>query len=145
MKREEIHSLGIHLGTGEILEHFYETVRKRKLVSRIPANIHLLPAKLTLHRAAGMLEDYMEKMLKRYDRGWADAAHVRLEDEWRRIDGYYLELLNGIDPDREAEIRQQYDVRRQEAEWQYRPKIQVSPINCGLFHLGSSFGRTDGS
>ncbi|WP_040951539.1 YqhG family protein [Gorillibacterium massiliense] len=140
MKREECHSLGINLITGEKKENFYESVRGKKLVPRIPASIHLKPIKWTFNRAAHALEDFLEKRLRTYDHSWADQAKKRLEAERQRIDGYYLDLLNSLpaESEEEAGLRQQYNARAEEADWQYQPKIRVSAINCGLFHLQSS-------
>lgn len=135
VKRDEIHTLGIHLGTGEIAEQFDARMRKVKLTQRIPANIYLQPNKLTLPRAAQLLENDLEKRISAYDHQWADEAYFRLQDELSRIDAYYGELLLALDPDKKPEAEDQYAARRNEAVWQHSPQIRVSVINCGLFHL----------
>ncbi|MEO3944240.1 YqhG family protein [Gorillibacterium sp. CAU 1737] len=135
MKREELHSLGLHLGTGELVEGFWEGVRKRKLTTRIPAGIHLLPAKYTLNKAASLLEAHLEKKLKGYDHQWAEDAKERLSEELARIDGFYEEALKGLSDEEKEEGSKHYTMRREEAEWQYAPRIVVSVVNSALLHL----------
>jgi len=195
MKREEMHSLGVDLGSGQIVTDFWEKMKKRKLDSRIPSGIFLKPTKLTLNRAATALEAHLEKLLKTYDHTWAEEARLRLADELLRLDSYYENLIAGMQPvavireavnsgsigvgvsvgvtaakrigtseevssaavqsghavtvegnvvdaealaeQRLAEARQEYRMRREEAEWQYMPRIAASAVNCGLFHLSA--------
>lgn len=135
MKRSEIHSLGIHLVTGQIVERFQDILKTRSLTPVLPAHVYMIPDKFTLPRAVIYLEQYMEEKLKAYDHTWASEARLRLEDEIDRIRGYYEPMLQSAEPEAKAGIKSQYDNRRQEIEWQYRPRIQISVINCGLFHL----------
>ncbi|MBC8079183.1 MAG: hypothetical protein H7X86_02485 [Gorillibacterium sp.] len=153
MKREELHSLGIHMGTGQIEHNFWNKIKKRKLDSRLPPGVFLTSNKITLNRATTLLEAYLEKKLKTYDHKWATDAHLRLVDELQRIDGFYGSLIEDLqtfldnetvtrqpEADQSAQSRQdgarlEYKMRREEAEWQYKPRIRVSAVNCGLFHL----------
>lgn len=146
MKREELHSLGLHLGTGELVERFWDKVKQRKLTTRIPAGIHLIPAKFTLNRAASLLEAHLEKKLKTYDHRWAEEARDRLTEELARIDGFYEDSLKGLEDEQLEQGRQQHALRREEAEWQYAPRIRVSAVNCAMLHLvGNGLGRGDES
>jgi len=135
MKREELHSLGLHLGTGQLIEQFWDKIRKRKLTTRIPAGIHLFPAKFTLSRAAAMLEAHLEKKLKTYDHRWADEARDRLTEELARIDGFYEDSLKGLEEEELTRGQEQHALRRDEAKWQYSPRIRVSAVNCAMLHL----------
>jgi hypothetical protein len=135
MKRSEIHSLGIGLASGIIREQFYDHVLNRKLTPRLPNNIRLLPDQMTLQDAAERLESCLEQTIKGYDHSWADSANERLQDELARVHAYYGGLLQTIEPDQKPEAETQYEIRKQEIEWQYRPRIRVSVINCGCFHL----------
>lgn len=135
MKRSEIHSLGFHMVTGEICENFQEQLLHRRLTPRIPAQVYMIPDKFTLPRAVIYLEQYLEHKLHGYDHSWAAEAKLRLEDELKRIRSYYEPLILHADIDKKQEIDNQYYNRRQEIDWQYRPRILISVINCGLFHL----------
>ncbi|OXM84079.1 YqhG family protein [Paenibacillus rigui] len=135
MKRSEIHSLGIHLVTGQIVEQFQEVLKDRALTPVLPAHVYMVPDKFTLPRAVIYLEQYLEQKLRSYDHTWASEARIRLEDEIARIRSYYEPLLQAAEPEAKADIENQYRNREQEIDWQYRPRIQISVINCGLFHL----------
>lgn len=135
MKRSELHSLGFNLGTGEIAEDFHNRMLSVKLTPTLPTKIHLLPTRFTASRAVPLLETYLEKKVKRYDHSWADEADERLREELSRIESYYEELLQSADEETKPAIEEQYTNRREEIEWQYKPRVLVSVINCGLFHL----------
>ncbi|MEK8130503.1 YqhG family protein [Paenibacillus filicis] len=140
MKRSEFHSIGIQLQTGEIREQFQEWIAPRRLTPRLPARVYVVPDKLTLPRAVLFLEQFMEQKLARYDHRWAMNANIRLREEHNRVRDYYEALLKTAEPEIRAEIDAQYERRTQEVEWQYRPRVQISAINCGLFHLPASNG-----
>lgn len=134
MKCEELHSLGISMGTGEIAERFFPRMEGRPLTPQIPPGIALRET-ISLERAVRELEAHLERKLKERDYRWAEEALQRLEAEIERVDDYYGELLHSADPDERPGIEQQYRHRRDEIEWQYRPRVEVSIVNCGFFHL----------
>ncbi|WP_277713510.1 YqhG family protein [Paenibacillus mucilaginosus] len=135
MKRSEIHSIGIQLQTGQLREGFHEWISGRRMTPRLPAHVYVTPDKITLPRAVLFLEQYLEEKLAAYDHGWAREAQLRLREELERIRGYYDSLLQAAEPDKRAEIEAQYTNRINEIEWQYHPRVHVSAINCGLFHV----------
>jgi len=138
MKREEIHSLGISMVTGEIIEHFCDDMLSRKMTPRLPANVHILRSALTLTKARNQLENYIDKKLKTYDDEWAVEARIRFDDEIARIDSYYDGLLKTEDEEVRKSVEEQYANRKQELTWQYEPRIRISVMNCGFFHLRSA-------
>jgi len=138
MKRDEIYSLGISLVTGQIEEAFQTRLEKLDLTPQLPPNVHLTRSNLTLPRALQAIEQYIEKKLRPVDHTWAAEAHVRLKDELQRIDSYYREMIDAAEPDQKSAIEEQYRNRIAEIEWQYKPRIAVSVINCGLFHLAAA-------
>jgi hypothetical protein len=135
MKRDELHSLGIDLGSGEIVEGFHERMKSRKLTPRLPAQVHLTRHKLTLAKALSLLETHLERKLKTYDHSWADEAHRRLEEEEERIRSYYEGLLESMEEEKKQEVQDEFANRLEETAWQYQPRILASVINCGFFHL----------
>lgn len=135
MKREEIHSLGISMITGEITEQFCDDMLTRKMTPRLPANVHVIRGAMTLSRAKNLLEQYVEKKIKSYDDAWAVEARDRLKDEIARVDSYYEDLLKTDDEEQKVTIAEQYANRTQELTWQYEPRIRISVINCGIFHI----------
>nr|WP_275983765.1 YqhG family protein [Paenibacillus hamazuiensis] len=140
LKRNELHSLAIRLSTGEIAEHFFDKVAVKKLTPRLPANVHIIPDKMSLSHGASVLERFLENKLKLYDHAWAEEAHDRLLEELARIRVYYENLIKAAEDDKKPDFEAQYRRRQAEVEWQYRPRVHVSVINCGLFHLNASGG-----
>ena len=133
MKCEELHSLGISMGTGEIAERFFPRMEGRPLTRKFrPAS---RCAKRSLWSGPSASWKDLERKLKERDYRWAEEALQRLEAEIERVDDYYGELLHSADPDERPGIEQQYRHRRDEIEWQYRPRVEVSIVNCGFFHL----------
>lgn len=140
MKRDELHSLAVDLATGELRDSFHSIIAGKKLTPRLPPNVYMSRPAVTIARARTIVEQHVEKMLKRYDHSWAKSANERLKDELERVDHYYEDALKGLEEEPRREAEAQWNKRREEIDWQYRPRIRVSVINGGLFHLkrGSS-------
>lgn len=136
MRREELHSYGISLATGIIDDKFMNRLMGRKLTPRLPANVHLLRNGLSLRKGMTQLETAMERKLRNADFSWAAEAEDRRQDELARIAHYYEPLLAqaGEETQREA-LQSRYEQRKAEIDWQYRPRVTLTTINCGIFHL----------
>ncbi|WP_199619649.1 YqhG family protein [Paenibacillus alkalitolerans] len=136
MKRDELHSLGISLQTGEIVDDFYERLSRMQLTPRLPANTLVQRPAWSVTRAAGALEQYLEREIRGYNHSWAHEAHERLRDELARVDAYYAEVLQSVEPENRPLVQAQYEHRKLEIEWQYRPRVEASVLNAGVFHIG---------
>ncbi|MEK4357084.1 YqhG family protein [Paenibacillus sp. FSL M7-1455] len=137
MKKEELHFIGISLVSGQIASPFPDRLKGLALSPRLPENVHIKPATLSIDAAAGLLESYLTGKLAEMDYGWAEQAKERLKEELAVIDIYYEDLLKEPDEEKLAAIREQFASRRSETTWQYEPKVHLSAITCGLFHLRS--------
>jgi hypothetical protein len=138
MKRDELHSLGISLMTGEIVEEFGETLAGLSLTPRLPPNTLVQRPVWSIPRAVSALEQYLERELRNYNHDWALDAQARLDDELARVDEYYGEVIRGLeDPEQRAAAEAQYEARRREIEWQYAPRVTANVVSAGVFHLGS--------
>lgn len=135
MKRDELHSLGIRLSDGAIVEHFHNKLTGLSLTPRLPATVHLQRNNMPLHQAVQHLELHLSNKVKQYDHRWAVEAQQRMEEEMARVQDYYEKLLPTVEEDQSEEVQQQYRLREQEVGWQYKPRIEASVINCGLFHM----------
>ncbi|QGG55935.1 YqhG family protein [Paenibacillus sp. B01] len=135
MKREEIHSYGISLATGNIQENFHERLSGLKLTPKLPANVHAARNGLTHARAMSLIESHLERKLRAADFSWAEGASRRLQEELDILAHYYDRLLESAEEEQRDAIAAQFETRRQEIRWQYEPRVTVSAINGGLFHL----------
>ncbi|QHW34284.1 hypothetical protein GZH47_28150 [Paenibacillus rhizovicinus] len=135
MKREEIHSFGISLATGQCLEQFSDRLLQHRMTPKLPPNVHTAKNAITLNKAASIAEGTLERKLRTYDYSWADAAAKRLEEELSTIRHYYEPLIEGADEEQRGPITEQYERRQEEIRWQCEPRVSVSAINCGIFYL----------
>jgi hypothetical protein len=137
-KRSEIHSVAIQLHSGEIRENFHQQLLTKSMSPRLPVNFQVLPDKISLPKAVSALEMVLEHKIGQYDHRWADEANEQLREELVRIESYYGGMLQSVEPDQRDEVEAQFRNRQEEINWQYRPRILVSVINGGLFHLNSA-------
>jgi len=135
LKREEIHSLGISLVTGHCVEQFYDRLSTMRLSPRIPANVHIAKNGISYTKALSIAENHLERKLKSYSYDWAEQAHARLEEELERLESFYKPMIAQATDDQKHEIEQLKEKREEEIRWQYEPRVTVSVINSGIFHL----------
>jgi hypothetical protein len=135
MKRDELHSLGISLVTGKIVDDFYDRLNSLPLTPRMPENTVLERCRWSVTRAATHLEQYVEREIRNYDHTWAAEAKERLDDELARVDEYYAEYIESAEPEHREAIASQYEDRRREIFWQYNPRISIQVLNTGIFQL----------
>lgn len=134
-KCEQLYSFGVSLATGQCREQFQDQLSSLKMTPRLPASVHIAPAGITLNKAVHIVEAALERKLKTQSYTWAEEAQQRLEEEQRIISHYYDKLLESADEEQRPELSRQYDSRKAEIEWQYRPRVTATAINCGIFHL----------
>ncbi|GLX68165.1 YqhG family protein [Paenibacillus glycanilyticus] len=134
-KREEIHSYGVSLATGLVVENFYDRLKNLKLTPRLPANVHVTRNGLSFAKALNLVETSLERKLKGYDYSWAEDATARLEEELARIRHYYDPMVQQAEEEVKSAIEEQFNQRQTEIRWQYEPRVTASAINCGIFHL----------
>jgi hypothetical protein len=135
MKREEMHAFGVSLATGAVVEQFFDRLHGMKLTPRLPANVHVTGASLSLKKAADLIEQTLMKKLKACDYGWAAAASERLKEELAQLAHYYEPLLASADEAERERIAAQYEARKEEIRWQLKPRVVTEVVSAGLFHL----------
>jgi hypothetical protein len=135
LKREEMHAFGVSLATGTVVEQFFDRLQGIRLTPRLPANVHVTGAALTIRKAADLIEQALMRKLKACDYGWAAAANDRLKEELALLAHYYEPLIEAADGERKAQIAAQYEARKEEIRWQLRPRVTAEVVNAGLFHL----------
>ncbi len=137
VRKEELYGWGISLATGVIDEKFYDRISQVKLSPRLPSNVHLLRNTLTIRRGMSQLEHALEKKLKASDFTWAVEAEERRREERGRVQDYYAPQLERAsdNPEQVQALRDRLKKREEEIDWQYRPRVSVQVVNCGIFHL----------
>ncbi|EFM09979.1 conserved hypothetical protein [Paenibacillus curdlanolyticus YK9] len=134
-KRDEFHSIGVSLASGQVVERFHDRLLSYKLTPKLPPNVHITKNGVSLSKAMSMIEQAIERKLKQQDYSWAAAASERLDEELGRIQHYYEPLIETAIEENKAAIAEQFEKRQAEIRWQYEPRVTASAINCGIFHL----------
>ncbi|MDQ0086682.1 hypothetical protein J2T12_000076 [Paenibacillus anaericanus] len=137
VKREELHFYGISLLNGKVDEDFNSKLLDKNWMPRVPENIHIEPSRLSLADGRDVLESKLRTKVESYDHSWAEEASERLQDELTLIESYYRDLLEQPDEEQNKAIQEQFESRQGEIRWQYQPRIVVSTVNYGIFHLRS--------
>ncbi len=125
-KRNEIHSVGVNLFSGHVLNDFLDKINSFTLVTKVPAYRHLLQGNLQMNHGVERAELILKQYLDRVDMTWANDANERLEDELYILKSFYGE-----------EKPDEWEQRHQELVHLYSPRVQVDLINCGLFYLSN--------
>jgi len=140
-KKDKIISIGINLGTGDMKDKFYDRLKQLNLGPVLPANVSVNPHFINFREAALQLEEWILHEVSKEDFKWAIEAKQRLEEEVELLNNYYYMHDDQKDDlsDEQKEILQQKLVekenRLEEIKWQYTPRVDVKPINYGVFYL----------
>jgi len=134
-KREELHSFGVSLASGQCVERFHDRLLDLKMTPKLPPNVHVTKNGISLGKAASAIEQTLERKLKQYDYGWAVQANEQLDEELARIRHYYEPLIQSALEEQKPAIMEQFDKRQAEIRWQFEPRVTASAVNCGIFHL----------
>ncbi len=118
-------SLALNLINGEIIEDFSEKVHQLHLSPRIAELSYTLHPFITLNSGIKRLEKYVTAMIDSEESKWADQANLRMREDLRLLEGFYLEK------------NEQYHWEYQSIQNLYEPKITIKTINGGLFYLSS--------
>jgi len=136
MKREDLYSWGISLATGVIDENFGERLKACRLSARLSPEIRILRSTLTPRKGMARLEAHLERKLRRGDFSWAVEAEERRREERERVAHYYRQLIERADSEEQRRtLEERLKARETEIDWQYRPRMTVTVINCGIFHF----------
>lgn len=123
-KKNEIHSIGVNLFSGQIVRGFMDRIRHLPLGVKLPAYRHLLQGNLQVQDGIDRAELVMRQYLENEDMKWAIDAFERLEGELDILDSYYTDNKT-----------EEWEQRREELVRLYSPRINIDLINCGLFYL----------
>ncbi|GGK19412.1 hypothetical protein GCM10010965_10610 [Caldalkalibacillus thermarum] len=126
-KKDLFYPLGFNLINGEILAPFDQVLNRYRLTPKIPDYHFTLTPIFSLKSALKRIEMYLYDYLDNMDKTWAQEANKRLDEEAKLICAFFQHSHH------EEEVLQR---RLKEIE-DYRPKIEVVPINLGLFYLNT--------
>lgn len=145
-KREQLFSFGYNLITGLICDNFYKQIENMRLTPKLPAYFFTQSPLHSTQMGFAQIEQRMNQLILSQDDSWALAAWQRYEAEKEQTIQYYQENYikyqqKGNKNEYKQAIEQwatEKSQRIEELEWQYMPRIEVSPINMGVLYLLST-------
>lgn len=143
VKREELLSYGFNLITGEIQNNFYENILLLSLTPKLPNYLFTPSPIYSIQTAINHVENQIKLYLQKQDEAWAKSAWYKHDLEKEQTIQFYQENLskyvqkNKFADQTKAlkEWEDEKSKRLQELEWQYQPRIEVSPICLGILYL----------
>jgi Bacterial protein YqhG of unknown function len=128
-KKDRIHSFGIHLLSGRIVESFYDNLLTLSFTPKIPDYCFTLSPFIKPQSGIKRIEDLLTSMLASEEHEWAEEARMRWDHDLQLLEKFY----EGIE-----ELPESYHIEKNALQEQYEPKINVAVINGGLFYLTES-------
>jgi hypothetical protein len=126
--RNDVHSIGISLTTGEIVEDFMEQIAHMEFSSTIATAMMIKPV-LSMESAQQLIKSHIHNQLTSANHAWAIRASELEINEHNRLKSYYMER-------NEPELLTK---RTTEISKIYAPTLSVEIINCGIFHFLNHF------
>lgn len=126
-KKDQLHSIGLNLINGTIMEDFYDMVQKVALTPKIPDYTFTLSPIIRYQSGIGRLKNHMQMKITQDNHSWAVDAMERWNKDLALLDHFY--------EDKMEEEQGSYEAEKEALRLQYEPRIHVRIINGGLFYL----------
>ncbi|MDQ0231952.1 YqhG family protein [Metabacillus malikii] len=128
MKKDELHSIGLHLVSGTIIENFQEKLEKLELTPKIPDYCFTMTPLIKPLSGLKRIEQFVYEHVRRQDSTWAEAAMKRWSEDLDLLNHFYEELEEKPDC---------YYLEKEALRELYEPNINISIQNGGIFYLSS--------
>lgn len=126
MKKDQLHSIGLHLVSGTLVENFQEKLEKLELTPKIPDLCFNMTPLIKPQSGLKRIEQFIEQSISRQDHSWADSARQRWNEDLKLLDHFYEDLDEKPDC---------YHLEKEALRELYEPQINVSVQNGGIFYL----------
>jgi hypothetical protein len=124
--KEMLHSLGINLMTGQLIDGFQEWVSDVDLESTMSENAFILTHFIKPTRALERLDTAIDNIIQQDDHTWAEEAKSRWQKDREVLEHFYE------DEENKPEC---YEMEKKALEEQYEARIKIDIINGGLFYM----------
>ncbi|WP_062048165.1 YqhG family protein [Bacillus sp. JCM 19034] len=125
-KKDVFLSLGLNLIHGQIVPQFFQQLKQKSLTPTIPDYCFTLTPLITPRSGLIRIQKMIQTFIENEDDRWAKEAIQRWENDLTLLEAFYE------DYDEKPEA---YEIERKALEEQYKPKVDVSIINGGIFYL----------
>ncbi|MCR6110475.1 hypothetical protein HXA35_09055 [Bacillus sp. A301a_S52] len=127
-KKEMFFSIGLSLITGEMLNDFHTLIDNRSYHVTIPDYCFTLTPLIKPATGISRIQNHIKKKIEHEDHEWAHAAEEKMKEDLSLLDIFYEDVFPkpaSYEKEKEAIIEQ------------YKPTIELSIVNGGLFYLHS--------
>ncbi|NLY88004.1 MAG: hypothetical protein GX085_00015 [Firmicutes bacterium] len=125
---EEPISLGIDMSSGRIHEGFFALLKKAGMRPGVPSG-QIARQVIPLEKAFALLRGFLAKKIAAADRSWYENARRCYEEELFCLYRYYHEKT-GV-----SSLNPEFIRKAKELHEQFRPRVEVRPVNFGLIYL----------
>ncbi len=132
LKRDEFHSIGLHLITGRMVEDFHSSLENINLSTKIPDLTYTLSPLIKPRSGLMRIQQFIEQYINEQDDTWAKEARKRWEKDLALLDHFY----EGLD-----DYPETYYKEKQAIQEQYEPIVEVEIINGGLYYLTDRYSQ----
>lgn len=129
-KRDEFHSIGLHLISGKMVKDFHYSIERLDMSTKIPDFSFTLSPIIKSQSGMNRIKQLIEQHVQEQDNTWAKEARERWEQDQKLLDHFY----EGLD-----EYPETYYKEKQAIQEQFEPIVQVDVINGGLYYLTEQF------
>lgn len=128
-KKDEIHSIGLHLVNGKMKVNMMEELDRVDLQTRISDYCFTISPIIKLHSGYLRIENVVVDYVQNLDSEWANDSIRLMKEETEILERFYT------DPD----DKEQFEKESNEIKERYQPVIELNVINGGIFYLSESF------
>ncbi|MCL6625384.1 YqhG family protein [Alicyclobacillus shizuokensis] len=127
-------SLAIRLDHGEVVDGFYDFVRRLPMQPAEPEQL-LQRSRISVSDALLRLDNTLHHEILHSDLSWAEEARHNLQQELEQIDLYYESLLPDLDAEERNLVQAERDRKRQEVRQRSEPRIVIAYQQAALMGL----------
>ncbi|TDQ41670.1 YqhG family protein [Aureibacillus halotolerans] len=128
-RKDTLLSLGIHLLTGTVRDHFMDDLRALSLTPTLPDYTFTIAPIIKPQRAFERIEYMLRDAISNGEDAWATEANARMAQDLTLLDRFYAH---------EEELPESYHIEKKAIIDQFMPTIQVHIVNGGMFYLRAS-------
>ncbi|SET61860.1 protein YqhG of unknown function [Salinibacillus kushneri] len=134
-KKDEILSIGLHLINGIMVFEFMEKIKNMDFSTVIPDYSFTISPIIRIHSGYKRIETYIEQYLNSMNHKWAEESFSKYEKEKNILTHFYESYLQAANDEEQEQLTVRYDNELDHLQKRLLPKIDIEPINGGVFYF----------
>lgn len=125
-KKDLLVSIGLHLISGTVVNHFDDALERLELTGKIPDYCFTISPLIRPQSGLRRIEKMISDAIEKDDHSWAEKAKERWMEELDLLEHFYA---------RSEEKPESYYIEKEALKNRYEPVVRVEVINGGIFYL----------